>query len=110
MARGSSARINGNNIVNNALAGIRVQRGSQADVGGKTIQQNVNGIEVLQNSSIVPGNDTGSAPVNEPNSGHNIGFGVLCGLNSSVDGRRGVLDGTFRKVKVEDGCIDSTRP
>ena len=75
-----------------------------------TIHSNVNGIEVLQNSSVVLGNDTGSGPVNDPNSGHNIGFGVLCGLNSSVDGRRGALDGTIRRVKVEDGCIDSTRP
>ena len=110
VTRGANARIIGNNISHNAQAGIRVQRGSQADVASNTIHHNVNGIEVLQNSSVVLGNDTGSGPLNDPNSGHNIGFGVLCGLNSSVDGRRGTLDGTFRKGKAEDGCIDSTRP
>jgi parallel beta-helix repeat protein len=110
VSRGASARIVANNISNNDLAGIRVERGSQADVASNTIQHNVNGVELSQNSSVVLGNDTGSGPLNSPNSGHNIGFGVLCGLNSSVDGRRGTLDGTIRKVKIEDGCIDSTRP
>jgi len=108
--QGSSARIIGNDISHNAQAGILVQKGSHADVASNTIQGNVNGIEVRQNSSVVLGEDTGSGPLNDPNSGRNVGFGVLCGLNSSIDGRRGALDGTIWKVKVQAGCIDDTRP
>jgi len=67
--RGSSAKIIGNNISHNAQAGILVQMGSQADVASNTIQGNVNGIEISQNSSVVLGDDVGSGPLNDPNSG-----------------------------------------
>lgn len=110
VSRGSSARIIGNNISNNARAGILVQRGSQADIASNTIQSNVNGIEVLRNSSVVLGNDTGIGPVNDPNSGTNTGFGVFCRLNSSVDGRRGALDGTSKPVRAQEACANSTIP
>ena len=108
--RGSSARIIGNHINHNAKAGILVERGSQADIASSSIQGNVIGINVRQNSSIVLGEDTGSGPLNDPNSGHNVVFGVLCGLNSSLDGRRGALDGVIGKIKIQDGCIDGSKP
>jgi parallel beta-helix repeat protein len=111
VTRGSSARIVGNNISNHDVDGVLVQKGAYADIAGNVLQGNKNGINVTRNSGVLLGSDTGgSGPTNAPNSGHNMAFGVLCGLNSSVDGRRGTLDGGIRRVKAEEGCIDSSKP
>jgi parallel beta-helix repeat protein len=113
VSRGSSARIMGNTISNNTSSGIAVDSNSVADTASNTINANGdNGIHVLRNSSVRLGRDNGTTLTTAPNSTtvNNVGAGVRCRINGSVDGQRGTLNGTAGPVDSASGCFDSTIP
>ena len=113
VSRGSSARIMGNLISNNAGTGITVDSNSVADTASNTINANGDsGINVLRNSSVRLGRDNGPTLTTAPNSTtvNNVGAGVRCRINGSLDGQRGTLNGTAGPVDTAAGCFDSTIP
>jgi hypothetical protein len=90
-----------------------VVRVSQADVASNAIDGNGgSGVLVSQNSGVNLGNDTGSAPQDQPNSttALNLGFGVSCGSNSYADGRQGTLNGALGPQSFAPSCVNSLLP
>jgi hypothetical protein len=113
VARSSSARIVENIIRNNTGDGIGVVRASHADIGANAIDGNTrDGIFVIHNSGVNLGNDTGSAPQDQPNNTitNNGRFGIACSINSSADGRLGTLNGTLGPQSFDPICVNSLIP
>lgn len=112
--RSASARIYANIIRNNGNTGIDVRRAAYADISSNQIDGNAgDGILVNQNSAVVLGADTTEDPVaDNPNSTTvpNANFGIRCGTNSSVDGRRGTLTGALGPTNFDATCVNSTIP
>ena len=116
VARSSSARIVENKIRNNTGDGVSVVRGSQADVAANAIDGNTgNGVLVSQNSGVNLGSDGGTAVQDQPNSttANNGAAGILCGINSFLDGRQGTLNGITGgplNIVPNSGCVNSLIP
>lgn len=113
VARSSSARIVENIIRNNTNDGIGVFRASHADIAANAIDGNLrDGIAVAQNSGVNLGNDTGSAPQDQPNNTvtNNGRWGITCAVNSSVDGRPGTLNGASGPQGFDSSCVNSLIP
>jgi len=103
----------GNLISNNTGTGITVDSNSIADTASNTIDGNGdNGINVLRNWSVRLGRDNGTTLTTAPNSStvNNIGAGVRCPINGSIDGQVGTLNGSAGAVDSAAGCFDSTIP
>lgn len=114
VARSSSARIVENIIRNNTGDGVGVVRAAQADIATNKIDGNSgNGVLVSQNSGVNLGNDSGSAPQDQPNNttANNAGFGIRCSINSYADGRQGTLNGNSGAQNfVDASCVNSLIP
>ena len=113
VSRGSSVRIMGNTISNNTGSGISVDSNSVADTASNLIDGNGDsGILVRRNSSLRLGRDGGATVTTAPNSTtvNNIGNGVNCRINGSIDGQVGTLNGDAGPVSIATGCTDSTTP
>ncbi len=114
VTRSSSGRIYGNTISNNGNSGIDVRRAAYADISSNQIDGNSgDGITVVQNSAVVLGADVTEDPVSDnPNSTTvpNGSAGLRCGINSSIDGRRGTLTGAAGPVNSDSTCTNSTIP
>jgi parallel beta-helix repeat protein len=112
--RTSSAVINRNTITDNKRVGVTVQGASNADIHGNTINSNGrDGIFVTKNSTVSLGSATGSGLFQLPNTtgAPNSGFGIRCSINSSADGRLGILNGSKgAKDFTETSCVDSLIP
>jgi parallel beta-helix repeat protein len=112
VARGSSARILGNTIVNNKGSGIFAHRSSQADVFGNSISGNAeNGITARYGAGInlrveaVPANSKLGTNRTDANS-MNAGVGLSCSIGGYADGPMGTLDGAKGAKELDRTCID----
>lgn len=111
VSNGSSARIIGNTIQNNAGSGIQVVRDAQADVASNALNGNgVDGIEAGENSLVQLGEASGTSIYESPNESinANAGFAVRCSNGGVAGGRLGTLNGLAGLKSFSDGtCIDS---
>ena len=122
VSRGSNTRIVGNTISGNDGDGVNVSSVSHADIASNAIDDNgtiggpspTAGIAVGENSGVNLGRDTGTGPLESPNTSNvpNKDFGIRCFINSYANGRLGSLNGT---AAAKDGfgvggCIDSLLP
>ena len=98
--RASSARIASNTVMNFRFGGIFLNSGSQADIADNTIEDNGDGIRVIENSGVNLGNNTGQ----------NNWIGVSCSVGGYVSGGIGTLDGNIETTIIEDSCIDDLSP
>ncbi|OGA21888.1 MAG: hypothetical protein A3I02_15840 [Betaproteobacteria bacterium RIFCSPLOWO2_02_FULL_67_26] len=113
VARSSSARIVENFIRSNTGDGVGVIRAAHADIAANAIDGNTgNGVFINQNSGVNLGNDSGSAPQDQPNNTitNNAGVGVRCLNNSSADGRQGTLNGNGGPQGFDTSCVNSLIP
>ena len=112
--RGSSAQIFSNTIRNNASHGVIVDRNGQAEVFANVITGNGgDGVRAMRNADLDVGTDaTGSTPQfdDDTNTGSNAGFGVRCSIGGAVDGRLGALTGTGGLTNFSEGCVNSLMP
>jgi parallel beta-helix repeat protein len=110
VSRSSNARITGNTIRNNKFNGVLVTRASQADITSSTIDGNgMSGIDVSHNSSVQLGADKGEGIFQSANTttAENSQNGIKCTINSSADGRIGMLNGKNGPKDFDNSCVDS---
>ena len=111
LVQGSSgASLAANDISENDGPGVSVQGASHADLAGNQISGNdADGVSVTQNSFVQLGDLPGL--LNRPNDTTvpNIGFGLSCALNSSVDGQLGTLTGLHGVRKFDGSCSNTPK-
>ena len=110
VARGSTARIVGNAIVDNKGSGIFVNRHSQADVFGNSISGNAgNGISASHSAGVnlrVEDLPVKSGANQTDASSKNSGVGLSCSVGGYADGPLGTLSGTKGVKEIESSCVD----
>jgi parallel beta-helix repeat protein len=110
VARGSYARIVGNDISYNGANGVNVRESSSAQISDNTLNGNgQNGILVAQGSGVLLGADTGNTIFTRPNktTENNAAYGIRCQVGANADGRLGTLNGVSGPSFYTEGCVPS---
>ncbi len=110
VARTSGASLVGNTISDNDGPGVSISGASHADLAGNFVDGNgSDGVVVTQQSFVQLGDLQGILnPPNETAVG-NVGFGVVCSINSAVDGLIGTLAGTAGTRRFDSSCANGAK-
>ncbi len=113
LSRNSEASILGNAILDHTTNGIFVADGSVADTASNDISGNGgDGVDVRRLSSVLMGsrNTPNASCPDDPNStdpgNKNIGIGIDCQSQSTVDGELGTLDGDGGAARLRNKLED----
>jgi parallel beta-helix repeat protein len=112
VARGSYARIVGNDISYNGANGVNV-RESSAQISDNLLNGNgQNGIFVAQGSGVLLGADMGNTIFTRPNktTENNAAYGIRCQVGANADGRLGTLNGVSGPSLYIESCVPSLNP
>lgn len=110
VARGSYARIVGNDISYNGANGVNVRESSSAQISDNTLNGNgQNGIFAAQGSGVLLGTDTGNTIFTRPNktTENNAAYGIRCQVGANADGRLGSVNGVSGRSFYTEGCVAS---